>query len=421
MKELINYSDKEYYLKNEYEIERTVFGGTKKRLKQCRHQIPQMIVNSWNSVLLAEKPLIKIKGQEVKDFDYDIKDINTAKLAYGKVFVVPVIIDDEVIYETYAFEDVKKYILSNEDIVYLSYIKENERVNSSGKVEKVKEEHIHYYDNKDRTYTYEIKVDDKKQDDGKIYYNVDKMAPFMILNSNLSHNGKAVFHDAKAHINKVDDYLNRLSWEYEATEPILYLPENMITISKRENSDKVDVVSNEERLLRKLPVSKDSEEKYQPTLWQIAPNIDPILSGINFELHMVSFLTGFGSKYFSYDSVEGFKTATEVVSEKSDLYKSKCLLDKDIAKIILYLINAQEILTKKELTKEEDFEVIFSDAIITDDTTKRKQYFDDYQAGVLDKYTYMELVGYTDEQIDKVRATEPNDMSEDIESIEEDE
>ncbi len=435
--------DFEYYEANEYKVQRTLFGGVEQDIRQCRYQIPQLIVNSWNSILLAEKPTIEIKGLSndklVEDvLDLGINTINTYKMAYGKVYVIPQIINGSLCTKVLNDKEKTNAIEVNGQLTFLEYNQENHKILDDNTVEKYIERHIHKYDFQTRIYQYEIYVDDVNKRDEK-YHNVDSMAPFVVYNSNLSHIGKAIFHDAKHFINRVDDDINRIAWESEVTEPVILLPGNMLkkVVKKVEvpkdprngekkktkfeidntrdtNSEQYrkEFIASGDRQFRKID-NKNGDEKMLPTLWNPALQVEELLKLTNQDLHMVSLLCGFGAKYFSYDTESGFKTATQVVSDKDVLYKMKCILDQDIEYIYKALINGFRILIAMPEIPFKDIIMTFSDAIITDDAAKRKQYFDDYQTGAIDQFTYLKLVGYTTDEIEEVRKTLPDDILED--------
>ncbi len=406
-------NDKEYFELQEYKNDITTFEGHSFCIKETRSQLPQMIVNSWNSILLAEQPGLKISNKEI-EFDIDLKRANTAKLAYGNAIIVPTVKDNVKDYEVYyEGSDEVKAVDVDGVLIALEYKKRYKDIGNNN----VTDKHIHKLE--DKIYTYKVLRTVDGQDKGvvfnKEYMNVNRIAPFRIYNTSASLNGFSVYHHAKPHINIIDNLINRIKWEFTATEPKLFIPDNL-TDGVDSRNESSTFIASDERLFRLFPtpegISADEDGNQKPVIWKPGVDVAPMISTINFELSFVSQLSGFGSRFFSYDKDLGFKTATEIVSEKEELYKFKCMHDRDTEFLIVNLIQAFNILFEEEVISADVIDITFSDAIIVDDEAQIKKYFEDYKAGVLDKYTYMELVGYSEEIIDKVRESEPADIME---------
>ena len=118
------------------------------------------------------------------------------------------------------------------------------------------------------------------------------------------------------------------------------------------------------------------------------------LEAINADLNYLSAGVGLGQDFYSFDK-DGLKTATEVVSDKSDTFRTKqhhqiIIKDAiyDLVKSILFLLNI-----------ESDITIVFDDSIIEDENARIDRGLKLFAAGVLSKETFMiEYLGLTEEQ-----------------------
>ena len=130
--------------------------------------------------------------------------------------------------------------------------------------------------------------------------------------------------------------------------------------------------------------------------------IDEHIRAINSSLDMLSAKCGFGKSYYSFER-GGMRTATEVISKNSDLFrrikKDEIILDKalrDMVRAILYLANH---FLGKGLCEDCDISINFDDSIIEDKSERRRQALIERNAGLIDDVRYfMETRSMTFEQ-----------------------
>ena len=130
--------------------------------------------------------------------------------------------------------------------------------------------------------------------------------------------------------------------------------------------------------------------------------IDEHIQAINNNLSLLSAKCGFGSSYYSFDRT-GLKTATEVVSENSDLYrrikKDEIILDAaltDTVRAVIYLANN---FLGESLDINTDITIAFDDSIIEDKAENQRQALVERNAQLIDNVQYfMETRAMTEEQ-----------------------
>lgn len=108
---------------------------------------------------------------------------------------------------------------------------------------------------------------------------------------------------------------------------------------------------------------------------------------LNATLNYLSAGVGLGQDFYNFDGSNAAKTATEVISEQSDTFRSKVsheiiLRDVlfDLVKSICYLANIE--------CKNEDIGIVFDDSVIEDKEAAARQALIEYNAGLIDKVEY---------------------------------
>ena len=141
---------------------------------------------------------------------------------------------------------------------------------------------------------------------------------------------------------------------------------------------------------------------------------ESIKAAIQTLLSVLSVQVGFSAGYLNFDGVS-MKTATEVVSENSKTFKTKCAYENNIGNGILQLLNAvREIGAEYGIqTSAGEYTIAWNDSIVEDRNTKAKYWIDRYNAGTCSLVrVLMELDGLSEayaqkeaERIKSERAT----------------
>ncbi|MBF0965763.1 MAG: phage portal protein, partial [Actinomyces bouchesdurhonensis] len=112
---------------------------------------------------------------------------------------------------------------------------------------------------------------------------------------------------------------------------------------------------------------------------------------INNDLNLLGFKCGFGTQFYRFER-GNVTTATQVISENSDLYRSVCkheiILEdvlKNLIRVIIRLGNAAKLGSFKE---DADITIDFDDSIIEDSSAERNEDRQDVSIGAmgLDEY-----------------------------------
>ena len=134
------------------------------------------------------------------------------------------------------------------------------------------------------------------------------------------------------------------------------------------------------------------------TVKDITPQlrIQECQDALNKQLSILSMRTGLGNNYYRFEGGQ-VKTATEVISDNSPLYrtiKKDELLIKDaligVAKAVLFML---------ELDTEQDINVMFDDSIFEDTNQTRQNKLLEFNTGLIDRVQYFtDVYKMTEEQ-----------------------
>ncbi len=113
--------------------------------------------------------------------------------------------------------------------------------------------------------------------------------------------------------------------------------------------------------------------------------VDEHINAINAELNYLSASVGLGTGYYKFDN-SGLKTATEVVSENSDTYRTKVHHQIPIYDCLYDLI---AVICEMEDIKYKDISITFDDSIVQDEDALIKRGIDLYTAGLISKEKFM--------------------------------
>ena len=119
--------------------------------------------------------------------------------------------------------------------------------------------------------------------------------------------------------------------------------------------------------------------------------IDEHIQAINNNLNLLSSKCGFGQDYYAFEG-GGLKTATEVVSENSDLFrrikKDEIIINKALVGMVRAIIYLANNMLGAGLNESADITINFDDSIIEDKAEERKQALIERNAGLIDDVQY---------------------------------
>ncbi len=202
--------------------------------------------------------------------------------------------------------------------------------------------------------------------------------------------GVSVFDDAIGAVKLVDAAVDNMYKDIWLGQKMLFLDERLLDADKNGN---VRVPrAKDQQLFRKaegdVGTVESMVEDYNPDL-RVTDNRLAIQTG----LELLGARTGLGADYFALDGASALKTATEVVSEQSDLFRSIRKHENALAPAIQTIMAGILSLarTVKGLPIPEDvgdIRVTFDDSVIEDADAQRKRDLADIAAGIMHPWEY---------------------------------
>ena len=195
--------------------------------------------------------------------------------------------------------------------------------------------------------------------------------------------GVALFANAIDVVRKIDLEYDSYANEFSLGRKRIFVAPEMLTM---ENGNAV--FDPNDTVFYELPEDyfKNSESKEALHEVNMELRIEEHSKAINDDLNWLSLKCGFGTERYKFEG-GGVKTATEVVSENSDLYRSltkhELVLERVLVQLIRTIVRTGIRLGMAELKEDADITIMFDDSIIEDKTTERQNDRQDVAMGAM--------------------------------------
>lgn len=121
--------------------------------------------------------------------------------------------------------------------------------------------------------------------------------------------------------------------------------------------------------------------------------IDDITKALEGSLNYLSNMCGLGNSYYKFEQGTVQKTATEVISENSSMYrnirKNEIALEKSLLSLFRSLLYANNMIFGTSFNIDVPISIQFDQSIIEDKGTIRKRELEEVKLGILDKQYYI--------------------------------
>lgn len=228
-----------------------------------------------------------------------------------------------------------------------------------------------------------------------IVNNIDDCSPF----------GISVFANAIDELQGIDTIYDSFINEFSLGKKRIFISEDMLKTDEYGNQKMV--FDTNDVVFHQLPSESFGDGKKGSPIEEsnMELRIDEHKEGIQLNLNLLADKCGMGDSMYTFDS-HGVKTATEVISENSELYrtikKHEIILEDaliDMFKSIIYI--CKEFL-KLPVKENAEITVEFDDSIIEDKAEIKRQALLEFNAGMIDKIEYLiKTRGYTEDQAKK--------------------
>lgn len=234
---------------------------------------------------------------------------------------------------------------------------------------------------------------------------------FQIITPNLANNvdsgcplGISVFANAIDALKGVDVCYDSFRNEFILGRKRLMVPVSMVKLRMEQDGVQSPMFDPNDLVYTAYQPSEDQKDGFH----DLSPEIraEQHLTGLRTQLSMLSTKCGLGTSRYEFDRASGVRTATEVISEQSDLYQSMRKHELVLRDALVGLVRALLALDGLDAG---DVRIVFDDSIIQDRSTLRAEAREEVAAGLMSKYRYLtEIVGLNaqdaQEEIERIRA-----------------
>lgn len=183
--------------------------------------------------------------------------------------------------------------------------------------------------------------------------------------------GASVYAGAMDVLQSIDNTFDSLDIEIETGRRVVFLKASGFYTD--EQGHQHNVISDKETVLRSIG---DGGENDEAMIHDFSPSLRTveIKEALQLQLNLLSQKVGMGSNQFKFTD-RGLKTATEVISEDSDLYQNLKKHEIVLRKALIDLVNAISFLsnTVGSFIPIKEVVIDFDDSIIEDSEAERKQ------------------------------------------------
>ena len=190
-----------------------------------------------------------------------------------------------------------------------------------------------------------------------------------------------------------DSYLN----EFVLGKKRIIVPQSAVKIEMSQNGDMRPMFDPNDTVYYAMPTDRDDANKITENNMQIRAQEHEL--GIQRALDLLSLKVGMGTGRYQFDASGGVKTATEVISDKSDLYQNLRKNEIPVKAAVIAMGKAIAFLDGKE---EVEVTVDFDDSIMEDSSATIDKNTKLVNAGLRSKLTaIMEIDKCSEEEAQK--------------------
>lgn len=206
--------------------------------------------------------------------------------------------------------------------------------------------------------------------------------------------GASVYGNALDVLKSIDEGFNTLYNElYLANKKVFYSKK---LLNRNANGDLVAPEKYNKSMFYYTGDDMGGSGEDKMPIHEFNPDIraDALISAIQSLLNYLSALCGLGANYYKFDGISVTKTATEVISADSSMYRTVRKFDTATEEFIIRFVKVGLYIAKEFLGEDVDYNVTigveFDASIIEDKTAKRDRELKEVELGILTKDEYRE-------------------------------
>lgn len=199
--------------------------------------------------------------------------------------------------------------------------------------------------------------------------------------------GIAIYANSIDVLKKLDTEYDSYSNEFELGRKRIFVAPEMVT-----NKDGSPAFDPEDTVFYKFPEDYKGDKAQEGMIHEVDMEIraEEHSKGINDDLNYLSLKCGFGTERYRFDG-GNVKTATEVISENSDMFrmiKKHEIILEDVLKELVKIIIRLGMILNVPLNPESEITIDFDDSIIEDKQAERNTDRQDVGMGAMQLHEY---------------------------------
>lgn len=242
--------------------------------------------------------------------------------------------------------------------------------------------------NKDGSLTYE--------DEDYFIFNTQAQMPwFICLKPNIANNikpdsplGISIFANAIDNLKSIDLIYDSYANEFVLGRKRIFVNARTWAVDTT-TGEQTQVFDSNDVAIYVLPESDDGSMFMQDNTQTLRVSDHEL--ALQNQLNLFSYACGFGTNHYKYDA-GGVATATQIVSENSDMFrnirKHEILIESALIKLVNAIIYAVNTFTNEYIDKNVNIEIKFDDSIIEDKQAQMANDRLDVSMGVMSKAEY---------------------------------
>ena len=192
--------------------------------------------------------------------------------------------------------------------------------------------------------------------------------------------GVSIFANALDVLKKLDMEFDSYCNEFDLGRKRIFVAPEILT-----NEDGSPAFDPDDSVFYSLPEDYDKGQTGLIKEVDMSLRVEQHSKAINDDLNYLSLKCGFGTERYRFDG-SGAKTATEIISENSDMYrmlkKHEIILEDVLKRLVKIIIRLGQV-TGESLNPETKITIDFDDSIIEDKETERQQDRQDVSMGAM--------------------------------------
>jgi len=200
----------------------------------------------------------------------------------------------------------------------------------------------------------------------------------------------SIFGNSIENLKSIDTKYDSWRNEFETGKRKIFIKSDLMNVNYKINSAEVTpVVDPSDTIFYQIEWTKDDVpiHEFSPALRDTEH-----ANSLDVELKLFSRKVGLGDSFYAFNNGAVARTATEVISTNSALFrnlrKHELILEKALVEMCRALMSLENIWNGGDYDIEQDITINFDDSIIEDTEKEKQQAMAEFQAGIIDRVEY---------------------------------